>query len=91
MRRKHHEPLPQEGLDAPFGPPPEEYLYRCPVCGEEMLVNEAIIDVAIGVAKFRGEYTGGMPVMGCPGCNGEPHGIRRARALVRPQGVSWIA
>ena len=71
MRRKHHEPLPQEGLDEPFGPPPEEYLYRCPVCGEEMLVNEAIVDVAVGVAKFRGEYTGGMPMMGCPGCNGE--------------------
>ena len=32
--------------------------YRCPVCGEEMLVNEAIIDVAIGAAKFRGEYHG---------------------------------
>jgi len=45
--------------------------YRCPVCGEEMLVNEAIIDVAIGAAKFRGEYTGGMPTLGCPGCNGE--------------------
>ena len=63
--------LPQEGLDEPFGPPPEEYLYRCPVCGEEMLVNEAIIDVAVGAAKFRGEYTGGMPTLGCPGCNGE--------------------
>ena len=71
MRRKHHEPLPQEALDEPFGPPPEEYLYRCPVCHEEMLVNEAIIDVAVGAAKFRGEYTGGMPTIGCPGCNGE--------------------
>jgi len=36
-----------------------------------MLVNEAIIDVAVGAAKFRGEYTGGMPIIGCPGCNGE--------------------
>jgi len=36
-----------------------------------MLVNEAIIDVAIGAAKFRGEYTGRMPIIGCPGCNGE--------------------
>jgi hypothetical protein len=36
-----------------------------------MLVNEAIIDVAIGAAKFRGENTGGMPTLGCPGCNGE--------------------
>jgi len=41
------------------------------VCREEMLVNEAIIDVAIGAATFRGEYTGGMPTLGCPGCNGE--------------------
>ena len=33
MRRKRHEPLPQESLDELFGPPPEEYLYRCLVCG----------------------------------------------------------
>ena len=71
MRRKRPEPLPPAALDESFGPPPEEYLYRCPACGEEMLVNEAIIDVAIGAAKFRGEYTGGMPTLGCPGCNGE--------------------
>jgi hypothetical protein len=36
-----------------------------------MRVNEAIIDVAIGAAKFRGEFTGGMPTLGCPGCNDE--------------------
>jgi hypothetical protein len=36
-----------------------------------MLVNEAIIDVAIGAAKFHGAYTGSMPTLGCPGCNGE--------------------
>jgi hypothetical protein len=36
-----------------------------------MLVNEAIIDVAVDAAKFRGEYTGGMPIIGCPGYNGE--------------------
>jgi hypothetical protein len=36
-----------------------------------MLVNEAIIDVAIGAAKFRGDDQGGMPTIGCPGCNGE--------------------
>ena len=71
MRRKRHEPIPPESLDEPFGPPPEEYLYRCPVCSEEMLVNEAIIDVAIGAAKFRGEYQGRMPTIGWPGCNGE--------------------
>jgi hypothetical protein len=71
MRRKRREPIPQEGLDIPFGPPPEEYLYRCTVCGEELLVKEAIIDVAIGAATFRGEYTSGMPTIGCSGCNGE--------------------
>lgn len=71
MHRKHNKPIPQEDLDVPFGPPPEEYLYRCAVCGEEMLVNEAIIDVAIGMAKFRGEYQGRMPTIGCSGCNGE--------------------
>ena len=71
MRRKRPEPLPLEALDEPFGPPPEESRYRCPVCGEAMLVNEAIIDVAIGAATFRGDYTSGMPRLGCPGCNGE--------------------
>lgn len=39
MRRKRHEPIPQEGLDVPCGPPPEEYLYRYPVCGDELLVK----------------------------------------------------
>jgi hypothetical protein len=36
-----------------------------------MLVNEAIIAVAVGAAQFRGEYQGGMPMIECPGCNGE--------------------
>ena len=71
MRRKRYEPIPQEDLDVPFGPPPEEYRYRCAVCGEEMLVNEAIIDVAIGMAKVSGEYAGGLPTIECPECNGE--------------------
>ena len=71
MSRQGTEPLLREGTAIPFGPPPEEYLYRCPVCDEEMLGNEAIIDVAVGAAKFRGEYQGGMPTIGCPGCNGE--------------------
>jgi hypothetical protein len=71
MRRKRHELLPQEGLDEPFGPPPMEYPYRCAVCGTELLVNEAIIDVGIGMAKFQREYHEGfMPKIGCPGCNG---------------------
>jgi len=55
----------------PFGPPPEEYLYCCPVCGEEALINEEIIVVTIGTLKFYGEYKGGMPTLGCPGCDGE--------------------
>ena len=71
MRRPRHEPRRPAALDEPLGPPPAEYCYRCPVCGEEMLVNEALIDVAIGAATFRGEYRGGMPTIGCPGCNGD--------------------
>ena len=71
MRRKKHEPPPTEGIDEPFGPPPEESLYRCAVCGEEMFVNEAIIDVGMGMAKFQREYSAGfMPKVGCPGCHG---------------------
>jgi hypothetical protein len=41
MRRKRHEPIPRENLDEPYGPSPEAYRYRCPVCREERLVNEA--------------------------------------------------
>jgi hypothetical protein len=44
MAQDAHEPHSREGIDIPFGPPPEEYLYRCGVCGEEMLVNELRID-----------------------------------------------
>jgi hypothetical protein len=37
-----------------------------------MDVNEAIIDVEIGMAKFDGSYHPGfMPVLGCPNCNQE--------------------
>jgi hypothetical protein len=42
------------------------------VCSTELLVNEAIIDAGIGMAKFRQEYYQGfMPTIGCPACNGE--------------------
>jgi len=71
MAQDTHEPHSREGIDIPFGPPPEEYLYRCGGCGEEMLVNEAIIDVVVGAAKFRGEYRSGMPQIDCPECHGE--------------------
>ena len=66
-----NETPPREGIDGPFGPPPEEYLYRCAACGEEALINEEIIDVTVGTAKFYGEYQGGMPTLACPGCEGE--------------------
>ena len=60
----------EEGNGDPFGPPPEEYNYRCSACGTELLVNEAIIDAGIGMAKFNKEhYEGYMPKVGCPGCN----------------------
>ena len=42
-----------EGVDIPFGPPLEEYSYRCSQCNCEMIVNEAIIDVEIGIAEFK--------------------------------------
>ena len=65
-------PQAREDLDEPFGPPPIEYPYRCPVCSTELLVNEAIIDVGIGMAKFQNEYYPEfMPKVGCPGCNGD--------------------
>ena len=60
----------REGIDGPFGPPPEEYKYRCSVCGTELMINEAIVDAGIGMAKFHNEYHEGfMPKVGCPGCN----------------------
>jgi hypothetical protein len=72
MSGQEEVPQAREDLDIPFGLPPEEYLYRCPVCGTELLVNEAIIDVGIGMAKFQNQYYPGfMPKVGCPGCNGD--------------------
>jgi hypothetical protein len=39
------------------------------VCGEKLLVNEAVVDAGIGMAKFHNEYYEGyMPQVGCPGC-----------------------
>jgi ribosomal protein S27E len=70
MSKKVKKPLLREGIDVPFGPPPEEYKYRCSVCGTELMVNEAIIDAGIGMAQFNNEYYEGfMPKVGCPGCN----------------------
>ena len=64
--------LIKEGVDAPFGPPPKEYSCRCSRCNCEVLVNEAIIDVEIGIAEFEGRWHEGfMPVLGCPDCNKE--------------------
>jgi hypothetical protein len=56
--------------NVPFGPSPEEYNYRCSQCRCELWVNEVIIDLEIGLAKFEGAYTAGfMPLLGCPSCN----------------------
>ena len=60
----------QELEDVPFGPPPEEYNYRCARCECEVWVNEAIIDFELGFAEFEGREPA-MPVIGCPGCNRE--------------------
>jgi hypothetical protein len=62
---------PREGIDTPFGPPPEEYLYRCSACGREALINEEIIDVTVGTLQFYGKYKGGMPPLICPRCERE--------------------
>jgi len=37
-----------------------EYPYRCPVCDTALLVNEAIIEVGIGMAKFQNAYYPGL-------------------------------
>lgn len=60
MRRQEEVPQAREDRDEPFGPPPIEYPYRCPVCGTELLVNEAIIDGGIGMAKFQNAYYPGF-------------------------------
>ena len=36
-----------------------------------MLVNDASMDVVAPTTTFLGEYTGGMPMIGYPECNGE--------------------
>jgi hypothetical protein len=37
-----------------------------------MEVNEAIVDLEVGMAEFYGTYYEGfMPVLGCPNCNYE--------------------
>ena len=46
--------VPEEDDDVPFGPPGEEYLYRCSACGEEGMVDDVIVDAAVGMAPtFR--------------------------------------
>ena len=71
MSKRRKKPLERKVMEEPFGPPPKEYNYRCSVCGTELLVNEAIIDAGIGMAKFNKEHYEGyyMPKVGCPGCN----------------------
>jgi hypothetical protein len=65
-------PQAREDLAEPFDLPPSAYPYRCPVCGTALWVNEAIMDVDMGMAKFQKEYYPGfMPKVGCPGCNGD--------------------
>jgi len=63
--------VPEDDDDVPFGPHVEEYLYRCSACGAEWLVDDVMVDAAVGMAKFRGEYDGRLPSLGCPGCNGD--------------------
>ena len=57
-----------EGVDVPFGPPPEYYNYRCSQCGYECELNEAIIDAAVLWAEYYKKHDGGMPILECPHC-----------------------
>jgi len=60
---------PVEGVDVPFGPPPEEFHYRCSQCQREMYVNEAIIDVEAAMAEDDGGTDESiMPTLTCPRC-----------------------
>lgn len=71
MSKERKNPVVIKGMEeVPFGPPPKEYNYRCSICGIELLVNEAVVDAGIRMAKFNKEYYKGyMPKVGCPGCN----------------------
>ena len=61
-----------QGNDVPFGPPPEEYSYRCSQCGHEMEVNEVIIDFELALSESKGTCPEGfMPVLMCPHCSQE--------------------
>lgn len=58
--------------DIPFGPPPNYYNYRCSNCKNNCKINEAIVDAAVGWAKFDGRYCQGvMPDLECPNCGKE--------------------
>ena len=60
------------GEDIPFGPLPEEYNYRCSLCGSEMAIDEAVIDAEVFWAEHNGYCQDGfMPVLRCPDCNQE--------------------
>ena len=45
------------------------------ICQQVTLSGDAewpkVADAVIEAQIFRGEYTGGMPIIGCPGCNGK--------------------
>ena len=63
---------PVEGVDVPFGPPAEEYLYRCSHCQREMYVNEAIIDIVVAMAEDNVTNNENcMPTLVCPRCSQE--------------------
>ena len=70
--------------DKPFGPPPEEYNYRCSHCNCEVWVNEAIIDFDLGFAEFEGRsHEGYMPVPGCPGVQSGNLALHRSKKSAR--------
>ena len=87
MHRPGKAPMSREDLDEPFGPPPMESPYRCTVCGTEVLVNEAIIDADIGMAKFRNYYNEGFtPKIGGSRC-GPTNDFIYSKKKVAPPGA----
>ena len=70
MGGKRKKSFMKKAMEEPFGPTHRTTIIVLLWWGTELLVNEAIIDAGIGMAKFNNEYYDGyMPKVGCPGCN----------------------
>ena len=83
MRRKHHEPLPPEALDEPLARRRRNTCIAARSAVKQCWSMKPSL-MCVGAAKFRGEYTGGMPMIGCPGCNSETMVYIPEEHVVRP-------